>query len=260
MHHIDYNATEQHMKALIIDDEKRALNVLRLLIEQHIPEIDEVSTALGSVQGLEQVHALRPDLIFLDVEMPGMTGFELLEALQDIEVNVIFTTAYDHYAIRAIRCSAIDYLLKPIDIQELKAAVQRFSRQPLRSDEINPLMSNLISNLKTIHHQKPRLAIPTTGGLSFFDIDEIIRCEADNNYTTFYLSGGRRFVSSRTLKEYDELLSEYQFLRVHQSHLVNPAFIKEYTQKGMLAMTDKSFVPVSRRKHQWVHDKLKEMY
>lgn len=248
------------MTALIIDDEKRALNVLKLLIEQHIPEIDEVHTAHGAAEGLDQVHTRRPDLLFLDVEMPGMTGFELLEAVKDIPVNVIFTTAYDHYAIRAIRCSAIDYLLKPIDIQELKAAVHRFVQQPVSHDDLNPLMSNLIANLKSIHHQKPRLAIPSTGGLTFIDVDNILRCEADNNYTVFYLSGGKRFVSSRTLKEYDELLSEYQFLRIHQSHLVNPAFISQYTQKGMMEMTDGSFVPVARRKHHWVQDKLKAMY
>ena len=121
-------------------------------------------------------------------------------------------------------------------------------------------MTNLIANLKTIHLTKPRLAIPTTGGLIFFDIDEIIRCEADNNYTAFHLTGNRRFISSRTLKEYDDLLSEYQFLRIHQSHLVNPAFIKEYTQKGMMEMIDGVAVPVSRRKHHWVHEKLKAMY
>ena len=248
------------MKALIIDDEKRALNILKLLIEQHIPEIQSVYTALGSAAGLEQIHSREPDLVFLDVEMPGMTGFELLEALHDVEVNVIFTTAYDHYAIRAIRCSAIDYLLKPIDIQELKTAVHRAISRNASGGDLSPLMKNLIANFKTIHSHKPRLAIPTTGGLTFFDIDDIVRCESDNNYTTFFLMHGRKFVSSKTLKEYDELLTEYQFLRVHQSHLVNPAFIKEYTQKGMLEMTDGSRVPVSRRKHHWVNEKLKEMY
>jgi len=248
------------MKALIIDDEKRALNILKLLIEQHIPEIDSVHTALGSAIGLEQIHVQKPDLVFLDVEMPGMTGFELLEALHDVEVNVIFTTAYDHYAIRAIRCSAVDYLLKPIDIQELKTAVHRAIRQNASGHNLSPLMDNLIANFKAIQGHKPRLAIPTTGGLSFFDIDEIVRCESDNNYTTFYLINERKFVSSKTLKEYDEILSEYQFLRVHQSHLVNPKFIKEYTQKGMLQMTDGARVPVSRRKHHWVLEKLRQMY
>jgi two-component system LytT family response regulator len=248
------------MKALIIDDEKRALNVLKLLIEQHVPEIDEVRTALGSDIGLVEIRTWHPDLIFLDVEMPGMTGFELLEALGDIQVNVIFTTAYDHYAIRAIRCSAIDYLLKPIDIQELKSAVERFLQHPVSRDDISPLMDNLLTNLRTLHLRKPRLAIPTSGGLVFFNVDDIIRCEADNNYTIFFLGEGRRFISSKTLKEYDELLSEYTFLRVHQSHLVNPGYIKEYTQKGSMEMTDGSFVPVARRKHHWVHEKLKAMY
>lgn len=248
------------MKALIIDDEKRAVNILKLLIEQHIPEIEEVFTALGSARGLEQIYMHRPDLVFLDVEMPGMTGFEMLETLKDIHVNVIFTTAYDHYAIRAIRFSAIDYLLKPIDVQELKAAVQRFAQQPVTATDFSPMITNLMANLKSIHLQKPRLAVATTGGLTFLDIDGIIRCEADKNYTTFHLTGGKRFVSSKTLKEYDELLSEYHFLRVHQSHLVNPSHIQNYTQKGMMELRDGTRIPVSRRKHHWVHEKLKALY
>ena len=247
------------ISALIVDDEKRALNVLKMLIEQHVPEIDIVHTALGSSRGLELIYEKKPDLVFLDVEMPVMTGFEMLEALKDVSVNVIFTTAYDHYAIRAIRFSAIDYLLKPIDLQELKSAVQRFVRQPVSSDDFNPMMRNLISNLMSVNLQKPRITIPTTGGLIFFDIDEIVRCEADNNYTIFHLKE-KRFVSSKTLKEYDDLLSEYQFLRVHQSHLINPAHIKEYTQKGEIQMKDGSRVSVSRRKHHWVLEKLKSIY
>lgn len=248
------------MKALVIDDEKRAINVLKLLIEKHVSEIKEVHTALGPAKGIEQIKTIRPDLIFLDIEMPGMTGFEMLEVLKDIHMNVIFTTAYDHYAIRAIRFSAIDYLLKPIDIQELKIAVRRFVEQPTPTGDINPMMANLISNMKSIHIQKPRLAIPTTGGLVFFDIDEILRCESDKNYTTFFLINGKKFISAKTLKEYEELLSEYNFIRVHQSHLVNPQFIREYIQKGSMEMRDGTRIPVSRRKHQWVHEKLRRMY
>lgn len=247
--------------ALIIDDEKRAINGLKLLLETHIPEIKPIYTALGSMEGMEFLKRHRPDLIFLDVEMPGMTGFEMLEALKGSRVNVIFTTAYDHYAIRAIRFSAVDYLLKPIDVQELKTAVQRFINNPLSRDHLNPLIENLVANLKSQHYpQKPRLAISTTGGLKFFDIEEIVHCQADKNYTIFYLIDGTRYVSSKTLKEYDDLLSEYGFLRVHQSHLVNPSHIKEYTQKGLMEMKNRDVVHVSRRKHQWLIQKLKTLY
>lgn len=248
------------IKALIIDDERRALNVLKLLIERHLPEIQEVQTALGSAKGLAQIYAERPDLVFLDVEMPGMTGFELLEVVKDLAINVIFTTAYDQYAIRAIRFSAIDYLLKPIDLQELKSAVHKFLQRPHASEDLNPLLANLISNLKSTQAQKPRLAISTLGGLVFFDIEEIVRCQADNNYSIFHLLNGKKFVSAKSLKEYDELLSEYHFLRVHQSHLVNPVYIKAYTQKGLMELKDGSHVQVSRRKHQWVQQKLRSMY
>ncbi len=153
--------------ALIIDDEKRALNVLKLLLERHLPEIDEVIIAQGPAQGIEQIYSRRPDLVFLDVEMPGMTGFELLSAVKDSNINVIFTTAYDQYAIKAIRFSAIDYLLKPIDVQELKNAVYRFLHQPIHNEDLNPLMTNLMSNLRHMQRQKPRLAVATTGGLHF---------------------------------------------------------------------------------------------
>ncbi len=248
------------MKALIIDDERRAVNILKLLITQHIPEITEVYTALGSKKGLEQIQLVKPELIFLDVEMPGMTGFEMLEKLKDENVNVIFTTAYDHYAIRAIRFSAIDYLLKPIDIQELKLAVKRFINLPIPSEEPNPLLSNLLSNIKSIHLRNPRLAIPATGGLSFIDIEDIVHCEAYKNYTTFYLKSNKRFVSSKTLKEYDELLSPYHFLRVHQSHLINPTYIKKYILKGLIEMKDGTMIPVSKRNHHWVNEKLKNIY
>ncbi|MCB0665729.1 MAG: response regulator transcription factor [Saprospiraceae bacterium] len=246
--------------ALIIDDEKRALNGLKLLLETHIPEIRPIYTALGSSEGYSEIQKLHPDLVFLDVEMPGMTGFEMLEALRDTRINVIFTTAYDHYAIKAIRFSAIDYLLKPIDVQELKAAVNRYLHRPLPQEHLNPLIDNLVSNLKTRQFKKPRLAITTTGGLTFLDIDEIVHCEADNNYTIFHLSGGKRFISSKTLKEYDDLLSEYDFLRVHQSYLVNPVYIKEYSQKGNLELKEGRTVNVSRRKHHWLLDKLKSLY
>ena len=246
--------------ALIIDDEKRAINGLKLLLENHVPEVDPVYTALGSAKGIEQIKIRKPALVFLDVEMPGMTGFDILELLRGSPINVIFTTAYDHYAIKAIRFSAIDYLLKPIDVQELKAAVQRFLDLPQSNQTINPLIDNLVSNLRSIPQRKPRLAISTLGGLTFFDIDHIVRLEADNNYTVFHLEDGQRFISSKTLKEYDELLSEYQFIRVHQSHLINPDYIRAYTQKGILEMKTGDYVNVSRRKHPWVVERLKTLY
>jgi two-component system LytT family response regulator len=249
------------MRALIIDDEKRAINILKILIEQHVHEIDQIDTALGSKEGLAKIQTNLPDLIFLDVEMPGMTGFEMLEELGDMDLNVIFTTAYDHYAIRAIRFSAIDYLLKPIDIQDLKTAVRNFvSKKEKTEGDSGMLLKNLMDNLKVAQTQKPRLAISAKGGAVFFDIDEIIRCEADNNYTTFYLQDGNRFLSSKTLREYEDLLSEYHFIRTHQSHIVNPAFVKAYTQKGMIELKDGHLIPVARRKHHWVQETLKKMY
>lgn len=250
-------------RTLIVDDEKRAINILRILIEKHLPAITQIETAQGAKEGLRIFGDSQFDLIFLDIEMPGMTGFELLAAMKETrpEIHVIFTTAYDHYAIKAIRFSAIDYLLKPIDVEELKAAYQRFEQVRNRKSEVTiDLMNNLILNLRNANVKKPRLAVATQGGAVFFDIEEIVRCEADNNYTIFYLDSGKKFVASKTLKEYDNMLQEYDFIRVHQSHLINPAYIKQYTTKGMIEMRDSTRVPVSRRKHHWVVEKLGEIY
>lgn len=243
------------IKALIIDDEESAVNVVSLLLKKHVPEIDSITTAIGSQQGLYAINQIQPDLVFLDIEMPMMSGFELLEKFPDYSFDVIFITAYDHYAIKAIRFSALDYLLKPIDTDELKTAVQRFmarriqAREKIKSaKDHQSRYSNLLHNLKTEEPGDYRLAIATTEGTHFYQPAEIIRCEADGNYTKFFLTNKKPVIASRTLKEFDEILSGQQFIRVHRAHLVNKRYIRSFTNDHELQMSDDATVEVSRRR------------
>ncbi len=244
------------IKALIIDDERRARNILKLLIERHIPAITEIQLAENATEGLRKIRSFKPHLLFLDIEMPLMDGFDLLSELETRDFDLIFTTAYDQYAIQAIKFSALDYLLKPIEVEELKAAVHRFQENIEKAVEKNQLYQNLLQSLNPTEKVKPKLAISTQNGAVFLFLDDIIRCESQSNYTMFYLNNGKKLLASRTLKEYDSILSEYQFLRVHKSHLVNLNFVERYSNDGILHLKGKGQVMVSRRKKILVKSKL----
>lgn len=242
------------IRALVIDDEESTVNVLQLLLKQNVPEI-EVETAIGAHEGLQKLQQYKPDLLFLDIEMPYMSGFELLEKFPNNSFSVIFVTAYDHYAIKAIKYSALDYLLKPIDIEELKTAVQRFINSRNTANN-KPLYDNLIYNLNQTQPKDYKLAISTTEGTSFYKTDDIIRCEAVGNYTRFYIKEKKPLITSRTLKDYEDILTEQKFLRVHRAHLINPKWVVSYTRDHELKMTDGSVVQVSRRKWDFIKDKI----
>jgi two-component system, LytTR family, response regulator len=244
------------IKTLIIDDEESTVNVLKLLLQKNVPEIQEVFSAVGAAAGEKLLNELKPRLVFLDIEMPLMNGFELLEKFPQHDFDVIFVTAYDHYAIKAIKYSALDYLLKPVDTEELKNAVQRFFEKQNNKQSTKPLYDNLLYNLSTKKQEDYRLAIATNEGTFFFQPDEIIRCEAVGNYTKFFLSNKNSFLSSRTLKEYDELLTDKEFLRVHRTHLVNRKYINSFSGDRELKLTDGSFVEVSRRKWDTIKNRL----
>lgn len=231
------------IKALIIDDERRAISLLKVTMERSFPNEFLIETAQGGEEGLVKLHEFKPDLLFLDIEMPIMTGFDFLAANPNVECKVIFTTAYDQYAIRAIRYNALDYLLKPINPQELREAVDRYREQGGKREVYTKQLQNFI------HNREKTLAITTYDGVVFLEIDKIIRCEADLNYTKFILLGGKSFISSKTLKEYEDLLCAHNnFLRVHRSHLVNLDFVLKFKNEGYLLLKDNSSVPVSRRK------------
>ena len=228
---------------LIVDDERSAREILRIILSRHVPEIKSIRQASNATEALEMIRAKKPDLLFLDIEMPGKNAFDLLENLTDAQLNIIFTTAYNQYAIKAIRFSALDYILKPIEPEELLAAIERYRVRQFNQQQ---LINNLIGN--TQKQEGQLLAIPTEQGTVFFDPLEIIRCEAQINYTLFIFNDGSTFLSSKTLKEYDELLLDHPFIRVHRSHLVNYTYLSAFQGENTLSLSNGDTVPVSRRK------------
>lgn len=229
------------MKAVIIDDMPAARIALQEDIRSYCSEIDLVGEADGVVSGAKLIKEIQPDLVFLDIQMPDGSGFDLLEILPNTNFKVIFTTASDAFALKAFKFSAIDYLLKPIDPDDLKEAVQRAKSQSSTFERLSLLKENMQGSKK--------IALNTLEKIQIVKIDAIVRCESSVNYTTFYFEDGTKLLVTKTLKEFDKLLSDYTFLRVHQSHLVNTEFIKEFLKSnGELVMKDGTKVPVSTRK------------
>ncbi len=234
------------IKALIIDDDFSVASVLQFLIERHVPEINELRIATSVTEAKNLILQFQPDLVFQDIIMPEMNGFEFLSRLEKFNFDLIFTTAYNEYAIRAIRFSALDYLLKPINPLELRSAVDRFLKKRKQQLETNKLLKNLISNLEQKKETAFRLAIPSIDGALFFSPSEIIRLEGERNYTRFYLANKQKILSAKTMKEYEEILLQQGFLRIHKSHLVNRKYIKSFLNEGMVVLSDDTSLPVSR--------------
>ena len=244
-------------RILIVDDEAAASNILRMLIEKHVPASKEIKTCNTPEEALVIIPAWQPNLLMLDIEMPNMNGFDLLNRVGNSDFDVIFTTAYDKYAIKAIRFSALDYLLKPVDITELQNAVNKHIVKKFQPpQEQQKLVSNLINNLQQKDQTGFKLALSTTEGVFFFIPSEIIRLEGENNYTRFYFANQKPMLVSRTLKEYEDILAEHDFIRAHKSHLVNKKYVKHLDKEGLLWLTDGSHIAVSRRKKEEV---LKEL-
>lgn len=244
------------LKVMIIDDEERASDALRLMIEKFIPGIQQVFVCNDSRNAGEMIHVHNPSLIFLDIRMPYLSGFDVLQKLPNKKFKVIFTTAYNEYAIQAIRFSAFDYILKPVDIEELIQGVNRFISQDESFHE-HTLYENMLLNMNAADSKDFRLALPTKEGIHFLLPAEIIRCEAVGNYTRFYVENKKQFLISKTLGEYDDLLVPYNFIRTHKSHLVNKNFISFIDHEGFIILKDSSKVEVSRRRKENVIEALK---
>lgn len=236
------------IKAAIIDDELSAANVLRLLLQRHVPEITEIAIETKPEKAVAFLQQYKPELVFLDIIMPALTGFDLLNRYDEIPFEVIFTTAHDEYAIQAIRFSAVDYLLKPIDADELKAAVERMIKKKRAGHSSKQILANLVYNLQAKEEEEFRLTVPTNAGVVFFKTNEIIRLEGEGNYSRIILTDNRWHLSAKTLKDFEELLPADIFLRIHKSYIVNKNFIVNYLKKGEVVLSDQSKVPVSRRK------------
>jgi len=236
------------LKVLLIDDEERATDALRLMIEKAVPEITQVKVCNDSRQAAAMIHEFQPGLVFLDIQMPHLSGFDVLNKMPNKNFKIIFTTAYNEYAIQAIRFSAFDYLLKPVDIEELQSAVHRFIEGHEDYRQQYELLKNIMHNIQAPSAREFRLALPTKEGVHFLIPEEIIRCEAMGNYTRFFAINNRRYMISRTLAEYDTLLTPYQFIRTHKSHLVNKGQISFIDHDGFCVLKDGSKVEVSRRR------------
>lgn len=248
------------LKSIIIDDEPNAREKLQLILERYCKDVQVLALARDAQEGLEAIHQHQPDLVFLDIEMPVLTGFDMLKQLPEINFEIIFTTAHDHYAIKAIKFSALDYLLKPIDLEQLQSAIKKAAER--RKDKLSiSQYQTLKENLDKQQHQMDQLAIPAQTGMLFVKVQDIIYCEADSNYTKIFLANKQKIVSSRTLKEYEELLEDSGFIRTHHSYLVNKALVQQYIkgEGGQLLMKDGTALDVSRRKKEWVLEKLKKI-
>ena len=243
------------IKAIIVDDEPFCCDALEMLLQRYCPQVMVAEVCYSGESALNAIKQIKPQLVFLDIEMPQMNGFELLEKLPEINFELVFTTSYDQYAIRAIRFSAIDYLLKPVDREELRHAMQRVIQ---RLNHNLPQQLEIL--LQKVHHPSAvqRIALPTMEGLQLIPIASIISCASSSNYTIFSLKNNQKITVSRTLKETEEMLEEYSFLRVHNSHVVNLNEISKYIkgEGGYLVMSDNSTIDVSRSKKELLLQKL----
>lgn len=241
------------INAVIVDDEAGNRENLENIIKNYCKNVEVVGEADSAISGIQTIKEKKPDLVFLDIEMPNGNGFDLLENYGEIDFEVIFVTAYDQYAIKAIKFSAADYLLKPINILELNASIDKI-RKRLSAKQQNQKINQLLENISTNQISEKKIALPTSDKLIFVPISEIIRCEGQNNYTSFILKSEKNVLVSKTLKEFDELLSDFGFLRVHQSHLINLRYVKTYVRSdgGYIVMADDSKVSVSRQKKESV--------
>lgn len=235
------------IRAVIIDDIPEAISVLKSDLENYCVNIEVVGSAEGVVTGAKLIRDLKPDLVFLDIQMKDGSGFDLLEIVPDVQFKLIFTTASDEFAVKAFKFAAVDYLLKPIDPDELMDAVSRIEGQDKAAQRIDLLKENFV--------KAKRIALNTLEKIHIVNVEEILRCESNINYTMFYFTDGTKLLVTKTLKEFDNLLSGHNFIRVHQSHLINTNFIKEFLKSaGDIVMKDGTRVPVSTRKKQVLMD------
>jgi len=237
------------ISALIIDDEESAVNVVAFLLNKYVNEIEQVFTAVGAEEGLKALYQHKPQLVFLDVEMPLMNGFQLLEKFRDHSFEVIFITAYDHYAIRAIKFSALDYLVKPIEVEDLKTAIEMV-KQKRKQSTTNERLETLLHNLMNEKNQANRIAIPSIEGLQFVEVNDIIYLEAESNYTVVYIKPSQKITVSKTLKDFEELLPPNIFIRIHHSWIINKNHVQKYLrgEGGQVIMSNGKTLDVARRK------------
>ena len=235
------------LKALIVDDEPKARENLQILLHDFVEGVEVAALCENISESIEAVKLHSPDVVFLDIQLQRETGFDLLTRLKDINFEVIFTTAYTEYAIKAFKFSAIDYLLKPIDIDELKKSVAKVEKR--LNHNMTGRLTQLVQNLKQGSNENYKIALPTLDGLVFVKISDILYCEASSNYTQIFTTD-EKYLVSKTLKEYDDLLSDHNFFRIHNSYLININSIKKYVkgEGGYVVLNNDTSLDVSKRK------------
>ena len=234
---------------IIIDDESDAVDFISSIIEEYCPDLQVSGQAYNVKEGVKLINEVKPELVFLDVEMPNGTGFDLLTHFPEKNFDVIFITAFNHYAIKAIKFSAVDYILKPININEFIEAVNRVTDKRSNNTFIdNENIEALLENIRSLH--PTRLVIPTSDGREYLNPNDIIRIEADRSYSWFFIINRHKILVSKHLKEFQDLLNDRNFFRPHNSHLINLDFVKKYVRHdgGYIEMTDGAQVPVSRNR------------
>jgi two-component system LytT family response regulator len=240
--------------ALILDDEENSRASLKGKLEMYCPEVATIWQAASVKAALSAIAKHQPDVVFLDIQLAGESGFDVLEKLPQKtleKIEVIFTTAHDEYALRAIKFSALDYLLKPIDVEELEGAINKLKEKNKAQPGIEKNLQVLLETFKQTAQEGPKkIAIATSEGVTVLRIAEIIRLESSSNYTYFFLKDGGKLLASKTLKDFDAILSDNGFERIHKSHLVNTEYIKKYLQAdgGLVVMEDGTQIPVANRK------------
>lgn len=251
------------IQVLIVDDEENSRETLRGKIGLFCPEVEIVGEAAAVAEAIEKIKSVQPDALFLDIKLAGESGFDILDAIsKDDTLNpeIVFITAHDEFAVRAIKFSALDYLLKPIDPEELVKAIRKIeARKGLPKNATN--LNVLVENIRQASDSPKKIVIPTSDGMHVIKISDIIRLESSSNYTTFYLNNEKSLLASKTLKEFDNMLANYNFNRIHKSHLVNMNYLKRYVQTdgGYLILEDGSRIPVANRKKEQLLTILKNL-
>lgn len=238
----------EKLKAILIDDELSSLQNLRQKLDEFCPDLQVVATAQKPEEAMLLIKHHKPDVIFLDIEMPKMSGFRMLDELGECDFEIIFTTAYNHYAIDAIRISAFDYLMKPIAIKELQVAVERLNS--LRNSQTREKIDILKTSMNEKKSQDDKIAIPTSEGLEFIPIKNILHIESSSNYSKIFFRENKPIIVTKLLKDFEDMLGPYRFYRIHNSHLINLSYIKKYVKAegGQVIMQDGTTIDVARRK------------
>jgi two-component system LytT family response regulator len=242
------------LKTVLIDDEEKIREVLAIKIKKHCPNVEVISKVGNVPDAYKVITEQKPDLIFLDIQMPGESGFDLLSKFEKINFQIIFATGYNEYALDALKVSAVDYLLKPIRNSDLVEAVAKASERVSTTEKLKDY-ELLKHNLNNIGSQKTRVAIPNSGSYQFVEVEKIIRCEGWQRYTKIHLMDGKVIVSSYNIGVYKDMLASYGFYSCHKSHLINQTHIVKYESDNTVLLSDNSSVPVSRRKKEEFFEK-----